>query len=97
MTATISISVRYHNMLRRRAGIRSETVSLASGARLRDALEELAARHEPQLWEMLFSPEGSIESHLVVFCNGRLVHGDRAGFNLEDGHELMLFPATSGG
>ncbi|HSR34050.1 MAG TPA: MoaD/ThiS family protein [Anaerolineae bacterium] len=97
MAARISVGVRYHNILRRQAGVLSETVSLAPGTTLHQALEELATRHGPQLREMLFSPEGDIASHLVVFCNGKLVHGDRAGFGLQDGHELMLFPATSGG
>ena len=97
MAARISVSVRYHNILRRQAGVLSETVSLAPCTTLRQALEEVATRHGPQLRDMLFSPEGDIASHLVVFCDGRLVHEDRAGFRLEDGYELMLFPATSGG
>ena len=93
----ISITVRYHNMLRRRAGVRSETLSLPVGARLREALAQVGANHGPALQEMLFSPEGDLASHLVVFCNGKLVHGDRAQFALSDHDELMLFPATSGG
>jgi hypothetical protein len=97
MTDSVSVKVRYHNMLRRLTRIRSETVPLAPDTGLREVLEELSARHGPQMREMLFSPEGDIASHLVVFCNGKLVHGDRAGYRLEDGYELMLFPATSGG
>jgi molybdopterin converting factor small subunit len=93
----ISVRVQYHNLLRHRAGVRSETLTLPAGAKLGDALEELAAKHGRHFREMLFSPEGDLASHLVVFSNGKLVHGDRAGFNLEDGHELLLFPATSGG
>ena len=97
MTDTISVSVRYHNMLRRLTRVPSETVSLARGSGLQEVLEALSTRHGPQMREMLFSPEGDIASHVVVFCNGKLIHGDRAGYKIEDGYELMLFPATSGG
>ena len=46
---------------------------------------------------MLFSADGAISPHLVIFCNQRLV--DRGQFNhaLAEGDELMLFPAISGG
>lgn len=97
METMISVDVRYHNILRRHTGVRTDSLSLRAGTRLGEALERVGERHGPHLRDMLFSPEGDIASHLVVFCNGRLVHGDRAGFQLSDGDQLMLFPATSGG
>ena len=93
----ISVSVRYHNMLKRRAGTRGETLELPDGSQIHDALQEMSARHGPQLHEMLFTPDGEVAPHLVVFCNSKLVPRDRAEFALADGDELMLFPATSGG
>ena len=93
----ISVSVRYHNMLKRRAGRRDETLTLQDGALLGDALQEMAEHHGPQLREMLFAADGEVAPHLVVFCNSKLVSRDRAEFALADGDELMLFPATSGG
>ena len=93
----ISIEVQYHNMLRRHAGVHSDTLALPDGARLGQALEQIGARHGAPLRDMLFSPEGEIVSHLVIFCQGKLVHRDRAGFQLSDGDQLMLFPAISGG
>jgi molybdopterin converting factor small subunit len=89
--------VRYHNILRRHAGVQSETLALPAGARLREALEQMANSHGSHLRDVLFSPEGDIASHLVVFCNGNLVHGDRGEFALAEGDQLMLFPAISGG
>jgi molybdopterin converting factor small subunit len=93
----ISVSVRYHNMLKRRAGIRGETLSLPDGSQIGDALWEMAERHGPKLREMLFTHDGEVAPHLVVFCNSKLVPRNRAEFALADGDELMLFPATSGG
>ena len=93
----IAVSVRYYNMLRRRTGIEQETIALPAGTLLHSALERLAQRHGPVLREMLFAPEGSVSSHLVVFRNRRLVHPDRYHVTLADDDELMLFPAIAGG
>ena len=93
----IAIQVQYHNMLRRHAGIRRETLTLPAGSTLGQALAQIGDHHGPSLREMLFSAEGEIASHLVVFCQGKLVHGDRAAHRLSDGDELLLFPVISGG
>ncbi len=87
----ISVTVRYHNLLLRIAGVAGETISL------HDALERLEQRHEPPLREMLFEPEGDISPHLAIFCNRRLVRPDQHDAPLADGDELMLFPAVAGG
>jgi molybdopterin converting factor small subunit len=93
----ISVGVRYHNMLRRGAGIEQETVLLPEGTSLHRALEVLAARHGKRLQDMLFSADGSVVSHLVIFRNRKLVPQDRHSLLLADGDELMLFPAIAGG
>lgn len=93
----IAVSVRYHNMLRRRVGIEQETVTMVEGTLLRAVLEALADRHGPRLRDMLFSSEGSIVSHLVIFRNRKLVPQDQYQLVLRDGDELMLFPAIAGG
>jgi molybdopterin converting factor small subunit len=94
---TISVGVRYHNMLRRRAGVEQETIVLPEGASLLRALECLADRHGKRLSEMLFSADGSVVSHLVIFRNRKLVLQDGHSLLLVDGDELMLFPAIAGG
>ena len=93
----IAISVRYHNILRRRAGVEQETIALPEGTSLRAALECLAGRHGPHLREMLFTPDGEVVSHLVVFRNRKLVPQGQRQLPLADGDELLLFPAISGG
>ncbi len=93
----ITITVRYHNLLRRMTGVKEETITLPVGASLRDALEHLAQRHGPALQEMLFEPDGGISLHLVVFRDQQLVLPDQHDTPLTDGEELMLFPAIAGG
>lgn len=95
--AAIAVQVRYHNMLRHRTGVAQETVTLPAGSVLCAALEHVAARRGPRLREMLFAPQGSISTHLVVLHNQQLVRPDAAQPTLADGDELLLFPAISGG
>ena len=94
---TITVSVRYYNIFRLRLGIERETIALAEGTSLRAALERVAERHGSVLREMLFAPDGSVASHLVVFRNRKLVPQDGLHLPLADGDELMLFPAVAGG
>ena len=93
----ITVSIRYHNMLLRRAGVEQETITLHEGTSLRAGLNHLADRHGPHLKQMLFSPQGDIVSHLVVFRNRKLVSRKQFDDPLSNGDELMLFPAIAGG
>ena len=60
----ISVTVRYHNLLLRIAGVAGETISL------HDALERLAQRHEPPLREMLFEPRVTSRPTWLSFATG---------------------------
>jgi molybdopterin converting factor small subunit len=101
----IAVNVRYYNMLRNTTGVQGESVALPPGTTLRAALEDLITLHGPRLREMLFTPDGELSSHLVIFHNQRLVRQDHdrslgdpgPGLSLADGDELMLFPAIAGG
>lgn len=93
----ITVTVRYHNLLRRMTGVAEETITLPAGTSLRDALERLAQRHVPALREMFFEPDGRISLHLVVFRDRQLARPDQHYAPLTDGEELMLFPAIAGG
>jgi molybdopterin converting factor small subunit len=93
----INVSIRYHNILRRRTGVERETIQLPAETSLYGALEKVADRYGPHLREMLFAPDGTVASHLVVFHNGQLARQDARAVQLADGDELMLFPAISGG
>jgi len=93
----ITVSVRYHNLLRRATGVADERVTLPLGISLREALEHLAQRHGPLLREMLLGSGDSISPHLVIFYNGSLVSAEERNFSLANGDELMLFLAIAGG
>jgi molybdopterin converting factor small subunit len=86
-------------VLRSAAGVVEEAVSVPADASLQHVLARLGELHGPSLGSMLFEPEGSLVSHLVVFRNRKLVPStqDQAAQRLVDGDELMLFPAVSGG
>ena len=93
----ITISVRYHSLLRRASGVADEIVTLPLGTSLYGALEHLAQGHGPSLRGMLLGLGGGISPHLVVFRNGSLVSAEQRSFPLADGDELMLFLAIAGG
>ena len=92
----ITVTIRYHNMLRHRAGVKQETITLPAST-IPAALECLADRHDPHLRAMLFARDGRLSRHLVVFHNGKLAPPGQREIVLADGDELMLFPAISGG
>jgi molybdopterin converting factor small subunit len=93
----ISVTVRYYNILRQRAGLDCERLELPKGSEVGAAVRGLASHHGPALAEMLLSPDGEISPHLVVFLNQQLVFPGRHAPSLADGDELKLFPAISGG
>ena len=95
--ALMHIRVKYHNMLRRRTGVEQETLDVPSGSSLQVPLEHIAQRYGPSLREMLFAPDGTVATHLVVFHNGQLARHDPLAVHLAEGDELLLFPSISGG
>jgi molybdopterin converting factor small subunit len=95
--ALIQVRVRYHNLLRHRAGTDQEVLPLDQGTSLVQALMLLAERHAPMLQDVLLTAEGKISPQIVVFCNGQLVGLAPPGPLLQDGDEIKLFPKISGG
>ena len=95
--STITVQVRYNNILRSAAGITEEMVQVPAGGSLFDLLGQLGDSHESRLQALLFEADGSVVTHLVVFRNQKLVTQDQYELQLADGDELMLFPAVSGG
>ena len=92
----ITVSVRYHNVLRQITGVIRETIITPEGSLLA-VLRQLAGAHGPALEALLFGQDDAISDHLVIFCNQKLVPSGQRDITLADGDELMLFPAISGG
>ena len=95
--AKITITVRYHNILRHHTGVDRESLELPEGTEVSAAVRRLASRHGPGLREMLLSAEGGLSPHLVIFVNQELVFPSRQTVILAGGDELRLFPTISGG
>jgi molybdopterin converting factor small subunit len=93
----MNISVRYHTPLRWARGLANESVTLPTDASLVAALKHLAENNPSALRGMLLGPEGEISPHLVVFRNDSLAAAERNAVTLNDGDELRLFLAVSGG
>jgi molybdopterin converting factor small subunit len=93
----IAVTVRYYNMLRLHAKVESESLDLPAGTEVTDAVQGLVERHGPAFAEMLLAPSGELASHLVVFVNEKLVFPGGDAPALDDGDEIKLFPAISGG
>lgn len=93
---SIAVNIQYHNILRRGAGVDEERVLLPKGSSVADALGQLSTARTA-LRSLLFTKEGGVAPHVVVFRNRRLVPHDQFATELRDGDELKLFPAVSGG
>lgn len=93
----ICVSVRYHSILRHRAGVEQQTVTLPEGTSLLALLVHLVEHNSPGLRELLLTPEGAVTPGLVIFRNGQLVRQDQRSLTMADGDELKLFPMISGG
>ncbi|MCC6349089.1 MAG: MoaD/ThiS family protein [Candidatus Eisenbacteria bacterium] len=83
--AELKVKVLLFAQAREQAGRGQETISLAPGARVSDALETLIHLH-PRL--------AALRPHLAVAVNGALA---REGDALADGAEIALLPPVSGG
>lgn len=93
---SIVVTIQYHNIFRRGARLNEERVRLPAESSVADAVHQLSTAHAP-LRSLLLTAEGQIASHVVVFRNHKLVTHDQFDTTLDDGDELKLFPAVSGG
>lgn len=81
----MKIQVRYFAVLRERLGSEGETIELADGATVGDALAALAARHEAF---------GALRTRCQTAVNQAMAP---SGVTLRDGDELALIPPMAGG
>lgn len=84
-TNPVRIQVLYFAVFRERLGREDETLELADGARVRDALAALAAKHETI---------AALRTRFRVAVNQDFTDEDR---ELRDGDELALIPPVAGG
>jgi molybdopterin synthase sulfur carrier subunit len=78
-------------------GGRSQVDVELSGGTLQDALEALFAAH-PAIRDRLLTERGEIREHLNVFVGKREARSTGGlATSLEDGMEIAIIPAISGG
>jgi molybdopterin converting factor small subunit len=94
---SIAVTVQYHNILQRGAGLREERLDLGTDTSLQDLLDRVARTRGAALRSLLFTADGDVASHVVIFRNRKLVPRDQLDTKLTDGDEIKLFPAVSGG
>jgi MoaD family protein len=93
---TIKITVRYFNYLSSIMGTKEEIFEEKAGITLIEFTRTLAVQNSPQFQEAVLL-DGKIRDHLRIFLNERLVNADQYNEQLEDGDQIMLFPAVAGG
>ncbi len=92
----IELSIHFFNILADAAGIRVVNKSVAYDTCLIDAIRLLSADY-PAAFQGMLLPNGAISNYLKIFINGRLIDNAATLTLLNDGDEIMLFPAVSGG
>ena len=92
----ITIQVRYFNILIAFTSCKEETVSFQAAPSLLEIIHFLAAKY-PGGFAQVVLQEGKLAPHLRIFINNK-THGWQDGdVLLNDGDEVMLFPAVAGG
>lgn len=92
----IQVTFRFFNLLAHTVGTNLVRREFEENPSLIHALRALAQEY-PTAFQGLFLPDGSINSFLKIWVNGRLIDQDEPGILLHHGDEVLLFPAAAGG
>lgn len=86
----------YFAQVRQAAGLESETVEVASGARVTETLTAATALHGEGFRALVLDEQGCIRPSLLVLVNGVPVSRE-ARTPLRDGDTISLLSAVAGG
>ena len=93
----ITVHVRYFNILAALAETKQTSIEVPRGMTLRQLIDHLAAINSDKFRTFLFDGD-ELHSYLRIFHNERLIKPTLlADITIEDGDEIMLFPAVAGG
>lgn len=93
----ITVHVRYFNILAALAETKQASIKVPQGMTLRQLIDHLAAINSDKFRAFLFDGD-ELHSYLRIFHNERLIKQTLlADIIIEDGDEIMLFPAVAGG
>ncbi len=90
------ITLQYETLLKRAAGVRSETVDVDGPQDVRDLIVQIAGRRGDPLQSLLVDAAGEVRSSVLIFVGDRQVAaGDSPP--LRDGDVVTLMSPISGG
>lgn len=92
----INIHVQFFNILAAYTGKKTVEISVQEGIQLSDAIVWMAGQFSPAFQEIVI-PQGVPSQHLRIFLNEKPVSEKEYSTPLQDGDEIMLFPAVAGG
>ncbi len=92
----IHIRVRYFNILSAYTSRKEESAVFQAAPSLLELVQSLAARY-PGGFAQVVLLEGKLAPHLRIFVNNKPLGWLDGDFLVNDGDEVMLFPAVAGG
>jgi molybdopterin converting factor small subunit len=97
MNQRIEVRVRLYGILRDMAGRAEECLAVDPGITLCALVTGPLAERFPKMRPALLTADGAMSPHLVCFHNANLLTAQGADVALDDGDEIRVFPAISGG
>ena len=92
----MDIHIHYATQVKRAAGIRSESVSVADGCTVHMLIREIAGRHGENLQRLLLNEKGEVRPGLLLFLEDtQVAAGDDPP--LTEGATLTIMSPISGG
>jgi len=88
----MKITFVYFAQIRQKAGVETETVAVADGTTLHDALQ--AMDHGTGFRELLFDGAGAVRAVILLVVNGLPAAPERV---LKDGDSVQIFSPVAGG
>jgi MoaD family protein len=92
----MKVTLRYFNILMHYTNCRIETMDLDGPLSLEQLVINLAQRYPPGFSQIALH-EGKLAPHFRIFLNGKPVSIKEAEVQIQDGDEIMMFPAVAGG
>jgi MoaD family protein len=92
----MKVTLRYFNVLTLYTNCKTETIDLDVPLSLEQLVIELTQRF-PAGFSQIALQEGRLSPHFRIFLNGKPMSIKEAEVLLQDGDEIMMFPAVAGG
>ena len=94
----MNINVQLEAQLREAAGVQQETVQIADGSSVVDAVSALARQHADAIGNRLLAESDELQKGLLIFVNDQPIAAAAAATRLlSDGDTVLLCPPISGG